>query len=115
MSKFDKIFEARETENPAPKPSNILKTKNSNITGKNKNDPQKTAVNNSQADDTVKENTRRRGRPPAKRSDPDYVGFTTYIRKNTHLKVKISLLQEGKGRELSELVETLLSDWANKK
>ncbi len=54
---------------------------------------------------------RRRGRPSGKRSDPDYVGFTTYIRKDTHHDVKLALLQEKKGRELSELVEELLSGW----
>lgn len=53
----------------------------------------------------------RRGRPSGKRSDPDYVGFTTYIRKDTHRKAKIALLEEGDGRELSELVEELISHW----
>lgn len=59
--------------------------------------------------------SRRRGRPSGKRSDPDYVGFTTYIRKGTHREVKIALLQEGEGRELSELVEELLSGWLKAK
>jgi hypothetical protein len=53
----------------------------------------------------------RRGRPSGKRSDPDFVGFTTYIRKDTHRKAKIALLEEGDGRELSELVEELISHW----
>ena len=53
----------------------------------------------------------RRGRPTGKRSDPNYEQITAYIRKETHKDVKIALLQEGQGREFSELVEDLLSDW----
>lgn len=57
----------------------------------------------------------RRGRPSGKRSDPDYVGFTTYIRKETHRKAKIALLEKDGGRELSELVEDLLTEWLKSK
>ncbi len=53
----------------------------------------------------------RRGRPAGKRSDPDYEQVTAYIKKETHKDVKIGLLQEGQGREFSELVEDLLSKW----
>jgi hypothetical protein len=53
----------------------------------------------------------RRGRPAGKRSDPDYEQVTAYIKKETHKDVKIGLLQEGQGREFSELVEDLLSGW----
>lgn len=55
--------------------------------------------------------SKRRGRPTGKRSDPDFEQTTAYIRKDTHREVKIALLQEGKGREYSELVEELLSAW----
>ena len=54
---------------------------------------------------------RRRGRPYGKRSDPEYVGFTTYIRKSTHKQVKRALLDGDEDRELSELVEELLVEW----
>lgn len=57
------------------------------------------------------ENRPRRGRPSGKRSDPDFVGFTTYIRKQTHRSVKRALLDEPDERELSELVEELLASW----
>ena len=63
----------------------------------------------------AQESSKKRGRPQAKRSDPNYLGFITYIRRDTHLNAKIALLQEGKGRELSELVETLLADWLKSK
>ena len=52
-----------------------------------------------------------RGRPPGKRSDPDFEQVTAYIRKRTHQGVKIALLKEGKGQEFSELVEGLLAKW----
>lgn len=54
---------------------------------------------------------RRAGRPRGKRSDPNYEQVTAYIRKDTHLAVKIALLQEGQGREFSELLQDLLGDF----
>ncbi len=50
-------------------------------------------------------------RPPGKRRHPDYEQVTAYIRKDTHHQVKLALLQELKGRQFSDLVEELLSDW----
>ncbi len=48
-------------------------------------------------------------RPLAKSADPAYTKFTTYIRKSTHLGVKTRLVS--KQKELSDLVEELLSTW----
>lgn len=53
----------------------------------------------------------RRGRPSGKRSDPDYEQITAYVRRETYRDVKIALLLEGKGADVSELLEILLSDW----
>lgn len=50
---------------------------------------------------------RGRGRPPGKRTNPDYQQVTIYIPRALHDQVKISLIQEGR-KEFSELVETLL-------
>lgn len=53
-----------------------------------------------------------RGRPRnGKRSDPAYTQITAYILKKTHQDVKVALLREGKGRELSEVVEECLAAW----
>jgi hypothetical protein len=52
----------------------------------------------------------RRGRPPGKRSHPDFEQITAYIRKDTHHAVKIALLKNGR-KEFSELVEDLLDQW----
>lgn len=58
---------------------------------------------------------KRRGRPATgKRSDPDWIGRTYYIRKETDLDVEDELLQlKRQGIELdkSELVEELLGAW----
>lgn len=54
---------------------------------------------------------RRPGRPRGKRSDPGYVQVTAYIPDELHHNVKLALLQERKGREFSELVGELLTEW----
>lgn len=122
MSKFDKIFQAREEgkeqsqNQPSAKKKSPGAAKKDKITEK-KDSEKKSPVQLKEAESKkvlTREVTKQRGRPPAKRSDPDYLGFTTYIRRDTHLKAKIALLQEGKGRELSELVEMLLVEWLKK-
>ena len=53
---------------------------------------------------------KRLGRPPGKRSDPDFEQVTAYILKETHQAVKIELLKNGR-QEFSALVEELLQRW----
>jgi hypothetical protein len=48
-----------------------------------------------------------------KRGDPDYRQVSAYVRKDTHQKVKMALLEED--RDFSELVEDLLRDWLAKR
>lgn len=54
---------------------------------------------------------KKRGRPPGKRSDPDFVQTTAYVRADTYKDIRIALIQEDEEREYSELVEELLSKW----
>ena len=54
---------------------------------------------------------RPRGRPRGKRSDPEFEQITAYIARQTHRDTKIALLQEGRRREFSQLVEELLQQW----
>ncbi len=54
---------------------------------------------------------RKPGRPPGKRSDPGFVQVTAYVPGDLHHAVKLALLQERQGREFSELVADLLSEW----
>lgn len=96
MSKFDGLFDARGGG------------------GKDQSKTKGAAKKSSKASISVEEpadERPRRGRPSGKRSDPDFVGFTTYIRKDTHRKAKIALLESEDGRELSELVEDLITKW----
>jgi hypothetical protein len=56
--------------------------------------------------------SKRLGRPPGKRRDPEFEQVTAYIRKETHQSVKIELLKNGR-QEFSALVEGLLQQWLN--
>ncbi len=49
----------------------------------------------------------------AKSQDPDYLKFTTYIRKDTHKAVKLRAIDEG--LEMSDLVQELLAEWLRRK
>ena len=55
---------------------------------------------------------RKVGRPPGKKSDPDYAQVTVYLRKDNHLAAKKRLLDDGK--EFSELVDELVAAWLEK-
>jgi hypothetical protein len=59
---------------------------------------------------TPREEPKRLGRPPGKRSDPDYGPVTAWIRKGTYQSVRERLFKEGR-REFSVLVEELLQSW----
>ena len=50
-------------------------------------------------------------RHPGRRSDPNFVQANAYIPRELHNEVKLRLLQEGKRRQYSELVEELLQKW----
>lgn len=51
--------------------------------------------------------TRRRG----KRTHPDYVQVTAYVRQETYRRARIKLLESTKPQEFSEIVEDLLTRW----
>lgn len=118
MSKFDKIFEAREAEAADAEVITVKKPTVSKSDEKRKKIPRSNgsvSVEPESGIELTKQINPKRGRPTAKRSDPDFVGLTTYVRRDTHTRAKIALLQEGKGRELSELVEDLIYNWLSKK
>ena len=48
-----------------------------------------------------------------KRSNTDYRQVSAYIRKDTHRRVKMALVEED--RQFSELVAELLEDWLNER
>ncbi|MFO0890926.1 MAG: hypothetical protein U0790_17505 [Isosphaeraceae bacterium] len=88
---------AAETSDPSPAPP----------------DPPPVEVSSAPKRSTSKpaEETKKRGRPRGKRSDKDYSQVTAYIRSATHLSVQKILLDDGKKKDFSDLVEELLSKW----
>ncbi len=63
--------------------------------------------------DDLDEHDRAVGASLGKRSNAEYRQVSAYIRKDTHRKVKIALLEEE--RQFSELVGELLEDWLTKR
>src|SRR5260370_37052754 len=53
------------------------------------------------------------GRPPGKKTDPNYVQVTVYLRKNVHKTARKLLLDDG--RQFSDLVDELVSRWIAEK
>jgi hypothetical protein len=60
------------------------------------------------------EPVRGRGRPPGKRSDPDFQPTTVLLRKNTKKTASRLLEDTNAGRDLSDLIEQLLTEWIQK-
>jgi len=55
--------------------------------------------------------SRGKGRPPGKRSDPDYQPTTVLLRKQIKKTARRLLEDTGTGQDLSELIEQLLVEW----
>ena len=51
------------------------------------------------------------GRPPGKRSDPDYKQYSVLLKRQTHRKVSSLLRDRESAQDVSELVEQLLEKW----
>lgn len=54
------------------------------------------------------------GRPPGKRSDPDWSPRTILMNRHTHKSTTRVLLDTDDERDLSELVDELLNAWLNR-
>jgi hypothetical protein len=50
-------------------------------------------------------------RSPGKSNNPVYTQTSIYIKRDTQISVKSSLLTDQKNRDFSDLVEELLTDW----
>ncbi len=57
------------------------------------------------------ESVRGRGRPPGKRSDPDYQPTTVLLRKHTKKTATRLLEDTNAAQDLSDLIERLLTEW----
>lgn len=80
--------------------------------------PKRTPAKKAQPAPARPRHVERRGRPAGaaggKRSNPEYVAITAYLRKQTRLDVVSRLarkLPEDEEMDLSELIEKLLSGW----
>ena len=51
------------------------------------------------------------GRPPGKRSDPDYKQFSVLLKKQTQRQASNILRTQEDGQDLSELLQSLLEQW----
>ena len=60
------------------------------------------------------EPVRGRGRPPGKRSDPDYQPTTVLIRKRTKKTATRLLEDTNAAHDLSDLIEQLLTEWIHR-
>jgi hypothetical protein len=120
MSKFDRLFsvaKAEETEQKiggkrTPRTTKVVslaEAPQTSHTSDNKLHAHLTPVAEPGATEMAE-----RPKVSGKRQHPDFVGLTTYIRKDVHRRVKIALLLEGNNRELSELVDELLAAWLEK-
>ena len=58
--------------------------------------------------------SKKRGRPPGKRSNPGYTQITAYVRTRTINDVKVKLIMQGSKQDASELIEELLSAWLHR-
>ena len=54
------------------------------------------------------------GRPPGKRSHPDYKQYSVLLKKQTHRQVTNILRDLENGQDVSELVQQLLEQWVKK-
>lgn len=54
------------------------------------------------------------GRPPGKRSNPDWEQITIFVRKDTKRAAMRRLMDSDQERDLSEIVEQLLARWSAK-
>jgi hypothetical protein len=51
------------------------------------------------------------GRPPGKRSDPEYKQYSVLLKKQTHRQVTTILRDQEGGPDVSELLQQLLEQW----
>jgi hypothetical protein len=54
------------------------------------------------------------GRPPGKRSDPEYKQYSVLLKKQTHRQVTAILRDQEDSPDVSELLQQLLEQWLEK-
>lgn len=103
MSQFDSLF--KTNAEPKTKLKTEAKPKDKPARKKPVASPSPAAIVS--PSETAKTEKRATG----KSSNPDYAQVLTYIKRDTHRAVKKALLDDAANRDLSDLVEELLSRW----
>lgn len=100
---------------PESKPTKKTKSKAKDKTSTKKSTPKPTPEEKPPEIAIAEEPTKKRGRPATgKRSDPDWIGRTYYIRKETDFDIEdelVKLKRAGINLDKSELVDFLLGAW----
>jgi hypothetical protein len=100
MSKFSGLLERRKTN---PQPVSDMEDLDTQTSNSLDFQPPSTSVLPSE---------HRSQRPRGKKGDPAYTQVTAYIKTDTYQRTQIRLLQlRGKKKEVSELLQELLTDW----
>jgi hypothetical protein len=94
-------------ESPAASETRSVKAQS----GEREAEAKKDAVPESSRSAVAEPESKKRGRPPGKRSDPGYTQITAYVRTQTIDNVKVKLIKQGSKQDASELIEELLSAW----
>ncbi len=64
--------------------------------------------------ETVAKAPRPRGRPPGKRSDPDWKLFSHFLKRSTQRQATALLFEQDDGRDLSDVLQNLLEKWVTR-
>jgi hypothetical protein len=105
----------KEESKPAPKSNPPEKAKKTTPEPSSEEKPLAEAIAELVEDIAPEESNKKRGRPATgKRSDPDWIGRTYYVRKETDFDVEdelVKLKRAGVNLDKSELVDFLLAAW----
>ena len=58
---------------------------------------------------------RPRGRPPGKRSDPDWKLYSHFLKRSTQRQATALLFEADDGRDLSDVLQSLLEKWVSRR
>lgn len=122
MGQFDNLFKeiTKDKSQEKPKTNKSKVTTNKNNTTKSQ-PKHKTKTNISKSSDVEKnegfaENKKiSKVAAKGKSSNSEYKQVLTYLKKDTHRRVRIALLGEAEKRDLSDLVEDLVYEWLSSK
>lgn len=104
-SQFEELFKARKEEKPPAKKKQGSSKKNSPTPPPPATEKKAVAVSKKKKKPSVAKSDR----------DSDFEQTLVYLKKDTKLRVKISLLEDPEKKDFSDLVEELLTGWLKKK